>query len=97
MSATHTALLLVDAQESFPHRPCWRDADLHMFADRLQALIGGARLRNIPIPEVFHAEHAGPFFATWVMLCVLERRGGAIAPYEVRASATGRRFFRSDE
>jgi hypothetical protein len=34
-----TALLVIDAQESFRNRPYWSDADAPAFFDRLQALI----------------------------------------------------------
>ena len=36
----HTALLVIDVQQSFLHRPYWTDADLPAFLERMQALIG---------------------------------------------------------
>jgi len=41
MSHADTALLVIDVQESFRHRPYWRTDDLPDFVDRLQALIDG--------------------------------------------------------
>lgn len=40
-----TVLIFVDAQESFRHRPFFRDADLPCFLDRAQALVGSAMRR----------------------------------------------------
>ena len=61
MSATNTALLVIDVQESFRHRPYWRDDDLATFIDRLQVLIDSCRASGIPIVQVFHVEEEGAF------------------------------------
>lgn len=61
MSDLRTALLVIDAQESFRHRPYWNGEDAPRFLDRLQALIDGAEVRNIPIVQVFHVEDSGVF------------------------------------
>jgi len=63
MSADHadTALLVIDVQESFRHRPYWSEADVPAFLGRLQALVDGARARNIPVVQVFHVEEHGVF------------------------------------
>jgi nicotinamidase-related amidase len=61
MPPAHTALLVIDAQESFRHRPYWSDSDVPLFVRRLQALIEGARLRKIPVLQIFHVEKSGPF------------------------------------
>jgi nicotinamidase-related amidase len=61
MSTSQTALLVIDAQESFRHRPYWTDRDFPLFLDRLQALIDGAKARSIPIVQVFHVEETGAF------------------------------------
>jgi nicotinamidase-related amidase len=55
------ALLVIDVQESFRHRPFWSDADVPPFTERLQALIDGAAERGIPVLQVFHLAEAGPF------------------------------------
>jgi nicotinamidase-related amidase len=54
-------LLVIDAQESFRHRPYWSDADAPFFFERLQALIDGAKARGIPIVQIFHVEENGAF------------------------------------
>lgn len=61
MSPSTTALLVIDAQESFRHRPYWDEADLPAYLDRQQALIDGAAARGLPVVQVFHQEEAGPF------------------------------------
>ena len=61
MSAYDSALIVIDAQNSFRHRPYWRDSDVHLFLDRLQVLINGARKRAIPVVQVFHIENDGAF------------------------------------
>jgi nicotinamidase-related amidase len=61
MSTSATALLVVDVQESFRHRPYWRDSELPFFVGCLQALIAGAQSRKIPVIQIFHVEDSGPF------------------------------------
>ena len=61
MTAPDTALVVIDAQESFRHRSYWSDADAPAFFDRLQALIDGAKARRIPIVQIFHVEDDGAF------------------------------------
>lgn len=47
-----TALLVIDAQESFRHRPYFREDDLARYIERQQALIDGAATAAIPIVQV---------------------------------------------
>jgi nicotinamidase-related amidase len=61
MSNPDVALLVVDAQESFRHRPYWREEDVARFVNRLQALIDGAKARGIPVAQIFHVEQNGAF------------------------------------
>ena len=61
MSNSETALLVVDAQESFRHRPYWNDHDAPAFLERLQALVNGARATGIPVVQIFHVEESGVF------------------------------------
>ncbi len=58
---TNTALLVVDAQESFRQRPYWTDADFPVFRDRLQTLINGCAERQVPVLQIFHVEDEGVF------------------------------------
>lgn len=61
MSVAETALIIVDAQESFRHRPYLNDRDVSTFVGRLQSLISGAVSRGIPVVQIFHVEETGPF------------------------------------
>jgi nicotinamidase-related amidase len=61
MPGVETALLVIDVQESFRHRPYWSDSDVSFFIEHLQRLIGGAKSRNMLIVQVFHVEDSGPF------------------------------------
>lgn len=56
-----TALLVIDAQQSFEHRPYWDSSDVLVFLDRLQSLVAGAEARQIPVVQVFHVEESGAF------------------------------------
>jgi nicotinamidase-related amidase len=61
MSFSGTALIVIDAQESFRHRPYWSDVDVPAFVDRLQALIDGAKAQRIAVVQIFHVEGEGAF------------------------------------
>jgi nicotinamidase-related amidase len=61
MSTSDTALVVIDAQESFRHRPYWSDRESVEFFEKLQALVDGAKARGIPVVQVFHVEESGPF------------------------------------
>jgi nicotinamidase-related amidase len=61
MSTSQTALLVIDVQESFRHRPYWSDRDVRVFLDRLQFLIDGAKARDILVAQIFHIEENGAF------------------------------------
>lgn len=61
MSLAATALLVVDAQESFRHRPYFSDADLPAYLARQQALIDGAARAGLKVVQIFHVEDEGPF------------------------------------
>jgi nicotinamidase-related amidase len=61
MSLTDTALLVIDAQESFRHRPYFVGDDVPGFVGRLQALVDGAASAGIPVVQIFHVEPSGPF------------------------------------
>jgi nicotinamidase-related amidase len=61
MSNSATALLVIDVQESFRHRPYWCDSDLPSFLRCLKSLIDGAKSQKIPVVQVFHVEDSGAF------------------------------------
>jgi nicotinamidase-related amidase len=52
----NTALIVIDVQQSFEHRPYWSDADLPAFRRHLTALIDGAVAAGIPVVRVLHVD-----------------------------------------
>jgi nicotinamidase-related amidase len=58
---TNTALIVVDVQESFRHRPYWNDSHMSEFVRNLQTLINGCVDRKVPVVQIFHVEEEGPF------------------------------------
>ncbi|MFD1197574.1 isochorismatase family protein [Brucella gallinifaecis] len=64
MSANHTALLVIDVQESFRHRPYYREEEVAAYIERQQALIDGAKRKGIAVAQIFHVENEGSFSET---------------------------------
>jgi nicotinamidase-related amidase len=101
-----TALLVIDVQESFRHRPYFRPDDLPSFFDRLNALCAGAAARGWPIVRVLHVEDEGAFAESsgWVTpmpeveytpaLVVKKRFHSALAGTPLAAWLTARRIAR---
>jgi nicotinamidase-related amidase len=56
-----TALLLIDVQQSFVHRPYWSAADVPAFLDKTNALIAGAVARGVPVVRIFHTDDDAEF------------------------------------
>jgi nicotinamidase-related amidase len=61
MTAAATALIVIDAQESFRHRPYWNDDEVPAFVANLQRLIDGAKAARIPVVQILHVENTGDF------------------------------------
>ncbi len=55
----NTALIVIDAQESFRHRPYWVDSDVSEFVRNTQTLIDECKKRNVPVVQIFHTEEEG--------------------------------------
>ncbi|MEK8053459.1 isochorismatase family protein [Ideonella sp. DXS22W] len=51
-----TALLLIDVQQSFKHRPYWSEADLPAYLAATAALLAGCMARGVPIVRIFHTD-----------------------------------------
>lgn len=58
---TQRALVVIDVQESFRHRPYYRSDDVPRYLERLQRLIDGAQRSGIPVVQVLHVEDTGDF------------------------------------
>ncbi len=56
-----TALLVIDVQESFRHRPYFTETGLSGYLERQQRLIDGATHAGLPVIQIFHEEDGGPF------------------------------------
>ncbi len=54
----NTALLVIDVQESFRHRPFFTKDDLPAYLAAQNALIAGAAAHGVPVVRIFH--RAGP-------------------------------------
>jgi nicotinamidase-related amidase len=50
------ALIVIDVQESFRHRPYWQGEELPAFLENVQVLVDQALAKQIPIAQVFHQE-----------------------------------------
>lgn len=61
MSVIGSALIVIDAQESFRHRPFFSDDGLAAYVERQQALIDGAKAKDIPVVQIFHIADSGVF------------------------------------
>jgi nicotinamidase-related amidase len=61
LTATPSALLVVDAQESFRQRPYWDEREAAAYLAHQQALIDGAKARGIPVLQILHVEESGAF------------------------------------
>jgi len=59
--APRTALLVIDAQESFRQRDFWSEEVAQPYFANQQRLIDGARERNIPVVQIFHLRDGGVF------------------------------------
>jgi nicotinamidase-related amidase len=57
----NTALLIIDVQQSFEHRPYYTDSELPAFRDALSGLASGCVARGVPIVRVMHVEPEGAF------------------------------------
>jgi nicotinamidase-related amidase len=61
MSEQSTALLVIDVQESFRHRPYFDASELPAYLAAQNMLITGCRERQVPVVRVFHVEQQGVF------------------------------------
>ena len=51
-----TAPLLIDAQQPFPTRPYWSEADVPAWLAATNRLVAGCAVRGIPVVQVFHTD-----------------------------------------
>jgi nicotinamidase-related amidase len=67
------ALLIIDVQESFRHRPIWRTVSDPKIADHLRPLVRAARAAGDEVIWVLHSEpgSGGPFDPTWGFVTIM--------------------------
>jgi nicotinamidase-related amidase len=69
---SHTAVLVIDAQQSFRHAPYFREDDVAAYIERQQALIDGAVAAGLPVVQIFHVEEEGHFSESSGLVRTLE-------------------------
>jgi nicotinamidase-related amidase len=52
----NTALILIDAQQSFVHRPYFKSGPAAAFLGKANALVNGCVARGIPVVRILHAD-----------------------------------------
>lgn len=82
------ALLVVDAQESFRHRPYWSETDAAEFVRNLQSLMDGCVERKVPVVQILHEEDDGPFAPSTGFVKTLE-------PLRIRPDAVFHKRYHS--
>ena len=87
----HTALLLIDVQQSFVQRPYWSDAELPPFLAATNRLLAGCVHRGVPVLRILHSDGPdtpdNPFAPASGLLRPLD----GLAPVEAAASFTKHR------
>lgn len=83
-----TALLVIDVQESFRHRPFWSERDLPAYLRAQNALIDGCIERGVPVVRVLHQSGPdaadNPFSAASGQVRALE----GLLPFDAAATFT---------
>ena len=83
-----TALLVIDVQESFRHRPFWSERDLPAYLRAQNALIDGCVARGVPVVRVLHQSGPdaadNPFSAASGQVRALE----GLLPFDAAATFT---------
>jgi len=81
-----TALVLIDVQQSFAHRPYWNGAEVPAFLERTNTLLAGAAARGVPVLRIFHTDGPrsddNPFAAESGLIRPLD----GLAPFDAAAT-----------
>jgi len=77
-----TALLLIDVQQSFKHRPYWSEKDLPAFLAATNALIQGCMAQGVPIVRVFHTDGPASADNAFATASGLIRPLDGVAPFD---------------
>lgn len=84
----NTCLIVIDAQESFRHRPYFTDTDLPAYLRAQNALIQGCAARGVPVVRVLHSD--GPELPenAFAQVSGHVRPLQGLAPFEAAATFT---------
>ncbi|WP_342720674.1 isochorismatase family protein [Acidovorax sp. FHTAMBA] len=84
----NTCLIVIDAQESFRHRPYFTDTDLPAYLRAQNALIQGCAARGVPVVRVLHSD--GPELPenAFAQVSGHVRPLQGLAPFEATATFT---------
>ncbi len=77
-----TALLLIDVQQSFKHRPYWSENDLPGFLAAVDELTRGCTAQGIPIVRVFHTDGPNAADNAFAVASGLIRPLDGLAPFD---------------
>ena len=81
-----TALLLIDVQQSFKHRPYWSESDLQAFLVHSNALVAGCVARKVPVLRIFHTDGPREASNAFAPESGLIRPLDGLAPFEAAAT-----------
>ncbi len=81
-----TALLLIDVQQSFAHRPYWSGADVAPFLAQTNTLIAGAQNAGVPVLRIFHTEGPETLANAFSQASGLIRPLVGLMPFEAAAT-----------
>lgn len=87
----HTALLLIDVQQSFTARPYWRADDAAAFLARTNTLLAGAAARGVPVLRIFHTDGPRQADNPFAPESGLIRPLDGLAPFDPAATFTKHR------
>jgi nicotinamidase-related amidase len=81
-----TALLLIDVQQSFAHRPYWDTADVPAFLERCNTLLAGCAERDVPVLRIFHTDGPRTAANAFAPESGLIRPLDGLAPFDAAAT-----------
>jgi nicotinamidase-related amidase len=86
-----SCLIVIDAQESFRHRPYWSAADVPAYLAAQNALIEGCAAAGVPIVRVFHVDEPAVADNPFAVESGFVRPFEGLAAFEAAATFTKHR------
>jgi nicotinamidase-related amidase len=84
--AALTALLLIDVQQSFRHRPFWSETELPDYLAATHALLAGCAERGMPVVRILHSDGPETAANPFAMASGHVRPLDDLQPHEVAAT-----------